>query len=101
MLRPLTDTELYLIAIALASAVGLVFALLRAIRLPVTDGARELAIVVCTGLLVTAVGSAIATYADGHRPDLRDVGAALARGSLVVLAAYLAVWGIRGSFRRR
>lgn len=100
-MRPLTDTEAYLIAIAIGAALGALLALRRAWALPRTDGARELAIVVCVGLLITATGSAVATYADGHRPDLRDVGAALARGSLIVLAVYLAVWGARGSFRRR
>lgn len=99
--RPLTEIELAFLGIAIASAVGFVFALRRAWALPRTDGARELALVVCFGLLVLAVGSAMATWADGELPDLRNVGAALARGSLLVIAAYLAVWGIRGSFRRR
>lgn len=99
--HPLTDSELELLGVALTSAVGFLLALRRSWALPRTDGARELAIVVCTGLLVTALGSALATWADGHYVELRNVGAAFARGSLLVIAGYLAVWGIRGSLRRR
>lgn len=99
--HPLTDVELVLLGISLVSGIGAVLALRRSWGLPRTDGARELGIVIAAGLLVLAIGAAVATYADGHAPELRDVGAALARGALLVMAAYVAVWGIRGSIRRR